>query len=161
LQIGAAQADLWRLLVLGHSGGVYLDIDAHIVWPLGFRIEPDYRELYFEHKAGRLTNYFIASASGNPHLDLVIASILSNIANVTTDDVAELTGPPVFNPSIKALDVRPPTTNTPAIRDHSPTSSFSMSIIPRASGFVPKTGLPSSSASVSCLPRQVFAPARR
>jgi mannosyltransferase OCH1-like enzyme len=95
----------WRLLVLGHSGGVYLDIDAHIVWRLGFMIEPDYRELYLEHKAGRLTNYFTASAPGNPHLDLVIASILSNIANVTTEDVAELTWPPVLNRSIKALDV--------------------------------------------------------
>src|SRR5262245_49824232 len=41
LLIGAAQADLWRILVLRQFGGVYLDIDAHPVWPLGFIIKPD------------------------------------------------------------------------------------------------------------------------
>ncbi|WP_354037796.1 glycosyltransferase [Bradyrhizobium sp. S3.2.6] len=28
LQIGAARADLWRVLVLLHEGGIYVDIDA-------------------------------------------------------------------------------------------------------------------------------------
>jgi mannosyltransferase OCH1-like enzyme len=32
LQIGAAKADLWRVLVLLHEGGIYLDIDAAFSW---------------------------------------------------------------------------------------------------------------------------------
>ncbi|WP_462053837.1 glycosyltransferase family 32 protein, partial [Vibrio cholerae] len=31
---GAAQADLWRLVVLNTYGGVYMDIDATLVWSL-------------------------------------------------------------------------------------------------------------------------------
>ena len=96
LQIGAAQADLWRVLVLYRFGGVYLDIDAHAAWPLGFAIEPDRDELFIEHRDGELSNYFMASAPGNPHLGRVIKSILDNINVAATNNVFDLTGPARF-----------------------------------------------------------------
>jgi mannosyltransferase OCH1-like enzyme len=105
LQIGAAQADLWRVLVLRQFGGVYLDIDAHVVWPLGFIIKPEYKELYLRHKDNSLTNYFIASTKNNPHLDLVIGSILDNIDKSSSNDVAELTGPRVLDRALNALNL--------------------------------------------------------
>src|SRR5262249_37915257 len=61
LQIGAARADFWRVLVLHKFGGVYLDIDSHVVWPLEFIVGPQTQELYLEHKDGALSNYFLAS----------------------------------------------------------------------------------------------------
>ena len=105
LQIGAAQADLWRVLVLRQFGGVYLDIDAHVVWPLGFIIKQEYKELYLRQKDNSLTNYFIASIKNNPHLDLVIGSILDNIDKSSSNDVAELTGPHVLDRALNALNL--------------------------------------------------------
>jgi mannosyltransferase OCH1-like enzyme len=105
LQIGAAQADLWRLLVLHKFGGVYLDIDAHMVWPLERVIKPDCRELYLIDRNGRLTNYFLASASDNPNLDLVIEAVLRNIENKTTGRVYYLTGPGAMTQALDGLDL--------------------------------------------------------
>jgi mannosyltransferase OCH1-like enzyme len=105
LQIGAAQADLWRVLVLYHSGGVYLDIDAHAAWPLGFTIGPDRDELFIEHREGELSNYFMASAPGNPHLELVIKAMLANINRAASNNVFELTGPAVLNSALRGLNV--------------------------------------------------------
>lgn len=101
IQIGAAQADLWRLLVLQKYGGVYLDIDAHLVWPLGYIINPEYTELYIKIKSGEISNYFIASKYSNPNLEKMINLIMNNIEENNLDNVYELTGPGVFN---KILD---------------------------------------------------------
>ncbi len=97
LQIGAAQADFWRLLVLQKYGGVYMDIDAHLVWPLGLIIKPEYDELYLMIKKGEISNYFIASKKDNPHLEQMIEAISNNINDNTLSNVYELTGPGVFN----------------------------------------------------------------
>jgi mannosyltransferase OCH1-like enzyme len=97
LQIGAARSDLWRLLVLQHFGGVYLDIDAHVVWPMEFIIKPGCDELYLQHKNDVLSNYFLASTKGNMKLDLAIDAIVDNIEKVSANDVAELTGPGALN----------------------------------------------------------------
>lgn len=105
LQIGAAQADLWRVLVLHRFGGVYLDIDAHAAWPLGFSIATDSDELFIEHRGGELSNYLMASVPGNPHLERVIKAILSNIDDAASDNVFELTGPAVLNRALKGLRV--------------------------------------------------------
>jgi mannosyltransferase OCH1-like enzyme len=105
LQIGAAQADLWRILVLRRFGGVYLDIDAHVVWPLGFIIKPDYQELYLRHKHNSLSNYFLASTKDNPHLDLILESILDNIGKASSNNTAELTGPAVLDAALNGLNV--------------------------------------------------------
>jgi mannosyltransferase OCH1-like enzyme len=108
LQIGAAQADLWRLLVLHRFGGVYLDIDAHAAWPLGLVIDPGLDELYVLHRGGKLSNYFIASVQNNPNLALVIDAVLKNIDCPTTNNVFELTGPVVLQAALGNASV--PTT---------------------------------------------------
>jgi mannosyltransferase OCH1-like enzyme len=105
LQIGAAQADLWRILILQQFGGVYLDIDAHLVWPLEFIIKPEYKELYLQHKRNVLSNYFVASTGSNSNLDLVITAIVNNIESFSTNDVANLTGPGVLDKMLGGLNV--------------------------------------------------------
>lgn len=97
LQIGAAQADLWRLLVLQKYGGVYLDIDAHLVWPINLIIKSDYRELYITTKHGEISNYFIASQRDNAHLESMIRLVLKNIQENSIKNVYDMTGPGVFN----------------------------------------------------------------
>jgi mannosyltransferase OCH1-like enzyme len=105
LLIGAAQADLWRILVLQRFGGVYLDIDAHAVWPLGFIIKPDCAELYVRHRDNSISNYFLASTKDNPNLDRVLVSMLDRIRNASSNDVAEVTGPAVLDAALKELGV--------------------------------------------------------
>lgn len=108
LQIGAAQADLWRLLVLQKYGGVYMDIDAHLVWPLHWSIPPGATELYLRIKTGEISNYFIASAPNNPRLQRVIDKVIQNIRERSSENVYNLTGPGVFNEVLGSEDV--PTT---------------------------------------------------
>lgn len=101
LQIGAAQADLWRLLVLYREGGVYLDIDAHAIWPLGYVIGDEMDSLYIETKGKQLSNYFIASAPGNKQIKEIIDQVVFNIESGELTNVFDITGPGVFN---KVLD---------------------------------------------------------
>jgi mannosyltransferase OCH1-like enzyme len=108
LQIGAAQADLWRLLVLQKCGGVYMDIDAHLVWPLHWSIPPEATELYLRIKTGEISNYFIASAPNNPRLQRVIDKVIQNIHERSSENVYNLTGPGVFNEVLGSENV--PTT---------------------------------------------------
>jgi len=108
LQIGAAQADLWRLLVLQKFGGVYMDIDAHLVWPLHWSIPAEATELYLRIKTGEISNYFIASAPNNPRLQRVIDKVIQNIRERSSENVYDLTGPGVFNEVLGSEDV--PTT---------------------------------------------------
>jgi len=105
LQIGAARADFWRVLVLQQFGGVYLDIDAHVVWPLEFIIKAEYEDLYLQHKNNKVSNFFLASTKNNPNLDSIIGAIVSNIEGASTNEVADLTGPGVFNRALSGRNV--------------------------------------------------------
>jgi mannosyltransferase OCH1-like enzyme len=97
---GAAQADLWRVFVLDYYGGVYLDIDAHAVWPLSKIIQPEDREIILLNKA-HYTNYFIASAKNNPILKKTVDIIVENIEEKKIDEgVYALTGPIALNRAI-------------------------------------------------------------
>ena len=102
IQIGAAQADFWRLLVLDKLGGVYMDIDAHLVWPMSWIIKAEQTELYIVARKGDISNYFIASKNDNIHLKKMIEVVLKNIEENTLKNVYVLTGPGVFN---QVLDV--------------------------------------------------------
>jgi len=98
---GATQADFWRLFTLNHNGGIYLDIDAHVVWPLSKIIKKDDKELFIRTKHGYMNNYFIASAPKSPILDKALAMIVDNIQNKRIEDgVFSLTGPTVLNQAI-------------------------------------------------------------
>ena len=105
IQIGAAQADFWRVLVLQKYGGVYMDIDAHLIWPLGKILESDQEELFLQIKTGEISNYFIASKPNNPNLQAIIDQIVENIENESSENVYELTGPGVFNKVLGSRDV--------------------------------------------------------
>ncbi len=97
---GAAQADLWRMFVLYHEGGVYMDIDAHLVWPLAWLIKKDDQELFLVNKE-HYTNYLIASTPNHPILKKTIDIIVDNIENRRVDQgVYYLTGPVTFNQAI-------------------------------------------------------------
>lgn len=94
---GASQADLWRLIVLYHHGGVYMDIDAHAVWPLSKIIKPEDSEVILYNKE-HYTNYFMASAKGNPIFKEMIDLVVDNIKNEKVEGgVYSLTGPAALN----------------------------------------------------------------
>lgn len=105
LRIGAAQADLWRVLVLQQHGGVYLDIDAHVVWPLELIVRPEHEELYVVDRQGALGNHFMASVQDNPRLARVIDAIVASIEENAINDVYTVTGPAVLNRALAGVDV--------------------------------------------------------
>ena len=93
LRIGASRADFWRVLVLLEHGGAYLDMDAHLMWSLESLIDADDRELFISDRRGRLTNFFMASAPGNPLLAKAVEGITGKIQSAASNDVFDLTGP--------------------------------------------------------------------
>ncbi len=105
LQIGAARADLWRVLVLLKFGGVYLDIDGNFVEPPDAFIDKDAEAVFITSKSGEVTNYFIACAPGNPVLQEVCARIVKNINENSTTCVYNLTGPVVLDAVVKERGV--------------------------------------------------------
>lgn len=103
---GASQADFWRLFTLNNSGGVYMDIDAHVVWPLSAMIKPDDEAVYLMNKE-HYTNYFIASDKHNVILENALNLIVENIENKNIGrGVYDLTGPSVLNTAIGEFPVR-------------------------------------------------------
>ena len=105
LQVGAAQADFWRVLVLQKHGGVYMDIDGHAVWPLARIVKPEMEELYVTTRRGEISNYFIASKPGNPNIARIAQAIQENIESESEKNIFELTGPGVFNKMLPRDDV--------------------------------------------------------
>ena len=98
---GAAQADLWRLIVLNREGGIYMDIDAHLVWPLSKIIKSEDKEIFLLTKQ-HYTNYFIASQPNNPILQEAVNIVVSNIQNKNTHGgVYNLTGPNALNTALE------------------------------------------------------------
>lgn len=103
LNNGAAQADLWRMLVLYNEGGVYMDIDAHLVWPLSKMIQPEDTELFLRTKKD-FSNYFIAAAKGHPALKKTLDIIVENIeARDVAAGVYNMTGPNAFNRALEGM----------------------------------------------------------
>lgn len=103
---GAAQADFWRLFVLNYYGGVYMDIDAHLVWPLSKIIKPNDKEIFLMTKHN-YSNYFIAAAKENPYLQKALELIVENIEQKNIGEgVYDLTGPTVLNRAIGDQNVK-------------------------------------------------------
>lgn len=102
---GASQADFWRLFTLNYYGGVYMDIDAHAIWPLSKMIKPDDKEIFLLNKE-HFTNYFIASSKNNPILENTLNQIVENIEQQNIGrGVYDLTGPSVLNRVIGDTEV--------------------------------------------------------
>jgi len=97
---GASQADLWRMFVLSYYGGIYMDIDAHLVWNLSSMIKPEDTEIFLLNKE-HYTNYFIATAKGNATIEKTIKIIVDNIQHKKIGSgVYDLTGPSTLNIAI-------------------------------------------------------------
>ncbi|WP_322975738.1 glycosyltransferase family 32 protein [Plesiomonas shigelloides] len=108
---GAAQADLWRVFTLYKNGGVYIDIDASLVWPLNSTLKMVKEALYIKIKGNtEITNYFLATKPDNYDFKVVLDTIISNIENYDSiQGVYGTTGPRVFNVALKDrhVDSRP------------------------------------------------------
>ncbi|RZN76346.1 glycosyltransferase family 32 protein [Avibacterium paragallinarum] len=101
LNDGAAQADFWRLFVLYNEGGVYIDIDGHLVWKLEEIIKPNDSEVLIKRRDS-YTNFFIASKKGNSFLLDTLILIVENIEQGRTENgVFCLTGPVTLNNALK------------------------------------------------------------
>lgn len=91
---GAAQADLWRCLVLYNEGGVYMDIDATLVENLMDVISSE-EQVFVKNKEG-FTNFFMATHKKNPIFLEFINKIVENIENYDPShntSVFDTTGP--------------------------------------------------------------------
>ncbi|MEH6950949.1 glycosyltransferase [Nitrobacter sp. NHB1] len=97
LQIGAAQADLWRTLVLLKHGGIYLDIDATLTWSPELFLDPDQTELLVRTRNDGLTNYFMATVPNNSIFKVIADRIIENIKDDSITSVYDMTGPTVVN----------------------------------------------------------------
>ena len=106
IHIGAAQADFWRVLVLQKLGGVYMDIDAHLVWFLGRIVKPEDQAFYVTIRGGDVSNYFFGSRPNNPDLEEMAQEIRKNIATQGVGDVWDTTGPGVFIRALKDKAVK-------------------------------------------------------
>jgi mannosyltransferase OCH1-like enzyme len=106
LQIGAAKADLWRVLVLLKEGGVYLDIDAAFSWFPELFLSPDQNELFLRDKDGRLTNYFLATSPANKIFVEIRDRIKDNINSNVLKSVFDMTGPTVIDTVAGSASVR-------------------------------------------------------
>ena len=97
LTVGAAQADLWRLVVLYVHGGVYLDIDATLIWPLSLTLKRFHESLFIRVKKNtEITNYFLATKPGTELYRQLIAGVVKNINNYHGEGVYQSTGPGAF-----------------------------------------------------------------
>ncbi|MBR0693260.1 glycosyltransferase family 32 protein [Bradyrhizobium lablabi] len=105
LQIGAAKADLWRVLVLLVYGGVYMDIDAALSWSPEAFLNPDQTELFVRPPEGMLTNYFLASVPGNAVFKAIADKIVANIGADSLASVYDMTGPTVVDAIAGAVPV--------------------------------------------------------
>lgn len=97
---GAAQADFWRIFTLLREGGIYIDIDGHLVYPLSKIINENDSEVLIKRR-NKYTNFFLASEKGNWILKDTLELIISNIENRRIEGgVFTMTGPNTLNNAI-------------------------------------------------------------
>ncbi|QIM62279.1 glycosyl transferase [Pasteurellaceae bacterium Orientalotternb1] len=102
---GAAQADFWRIFTLYKEGGVYMDIDGHLVWALSSIIKENDSEVVITRR-DKYTNFFLASEKGNPFLKETLDIIIDNIEQRRIDGgVFCLTGPITLNQALEGKTV--------------------------------------------------------
>lgn len=97
---GASQADFWRLFVLHQEGGIYMDIDGHLVWNLSSIIAPNDSEVLIKRR-NRYTNFFLAAEKGSWILKDTLNIVIDNIEQRRIEGgVFCLTGPDTLNNAI-------------------------------------------------------------
>ena len=94
---GAAQADFWRVFILWREGGIYIDIDGHLVFPLSQIIREQDSEVLIKRR-DKYTNFFLACETGHPIMKATLDLIVENIENRRIDGgVFAMTGPETLN----------------------------------------------------------------
>ncbi|WP_409500800.1 glycosyltransferase family 32 protein [Mannheimia glucosida] len=102
---GAAQADFWRIFTLLREGGIYIDIDGHLVYPLSQIIGENDSEVLIKRR-DKYTNFFLAAEKGNWILKDTLELIISNIENRRIEGgVFVMTGPDTLNNAIGDKEV--------------------------------------------------------
>lgn len=102
---GASQADFWRIFTLYKEGGIYMDIDGHLVWNLDSIIADDDSEVVITRR-GEYTNFFLASEKGNPFLQDTLDIIVDNIEHRRIDGgVFSLTGPMALRQALEHKEI--------------------------------------------------------
>ncbi|WP_373819245.1 glycosyltransferase family 32 protein [Glaesserella sp.] len=102
---GAAQADFWRIFTLYNEGGIYMDIDGHLVWCLSDIIRDEDTEVVITRR-DKYTNFFLASAKGNQFLKDTLDIIIDNIEQRRIQGgVFTLTGPTTLNQALEGKQV--------------------------------------------------------
>lgn len=102
---GASQADFWRVFTLYNEGGVYMDIDGHLVWNLANIINENDSEVLITRR-NYYTNFFMASEKGNAFLKDTLEIIVENIERRRVDGgVFKLTGPICLNEALTGKTV--------------------------------------------------------
>lgn len=97
---GAAQADFWRVFTLWKEGGIYIDIDGHLVFPLSQIIQPNDSEVLIKRR-DKYTNFFLACEKDHPIMQQTLEIIVSNIENRRIEGgVFVMTGPDTLNSAI-------------------------------------------------------------
>jgi mannosyltransferase OCH1-like enzyme len=105
LNIGAARADVWRILVLLKHGGVYLDIDATLVAPISTVIRPDMPHLFLLPRNAFVTNFFLACAPGDPVMEALVAETIDRVEARRESSIMSLTGPMVVDLVVRRMGV--------------------------------------------------------
>ncbi|WP_423738292.1 glycosyltransferase family 32 protein [Caviibacterium pharyngocola] len=102
---GAAQADFWRVFTLYNEGGVYMDIDGHLVWSLSSIIQSEDTEVVITRR-DKYTNFFLAAEKGSTFLKDTLDIIIDNIENRRIDGgVFSLTGPTTLNMALEGKQI--------------------------------------------------------
>ncbi|MDH2927745.1 glycosyl transferase [Lonepinella koalarum] len=102
---GAAQADFWRIFTLYNEGGIYMDIDGHLVWNLDNIIHENDSEVLITRRQ-LYTNFFMASEKGNIFLKDTLDIIINNIEQRKIEGgVFSLTGPTCLNQALEGKTV--------------------------------------------------------
>ena len=102
---GAAQADFWRIFTLYNEGGVYMDIDGHLVWCLSDIINEEDSEVVITRR-NKYTNFFLAAEKGSVFLKDTLDIIIDNIEQRRIDGgVFVLTGPTTLNQALEGKQV--------------------------------------------------------
>jgi mannosyltransferase OCH1-like enzyme len=107
LDIRVARADFWRYLVLYKWGGVYLDMDSNLHFPLDELISSqDDAIISAESNPGMFVQWALMFKAGHPILKVVIDMIVNNINhNAYPKNIHKMTGPSVFSAAVQAVHV--------------------------------------------------------
>lgn len=105
INIIVAKVDFWRYLVLYKYGGVYLDMDSSIEYPLKELIKDDDQAIITaEGNPNMYVQWALIFAKEHPILKKTIELIVDNIKNNRfPNDIHKMTGPSVYTKAINEI----------------------------------------------------------